>query len=538
MAASNKKRCVVALGAAGSGKSTFINDVMKKNVSNVSSKKNKDGTSGVGTFCAPCGFLELLDTVGLDSKNYHSGTQELKETLRRCNASMVAVVLVCRKNEPRWTSWVTYFLGVIASIFENHPKVIVYWTGNATCTPTDKKDMEDALISGNVKCYHLDDAGRGEFDFCDRVCDLIDICEIKARGSPTVVAHQILQPALTKETNSSICNKSSPMYAQYIAPITFFSKSNTREQQDAARKVIVTTLKENIAIRDAAPNDTVLRATFLGGKLIGFILASIADEQNFQDIENSVSKACTNAVFAAVYTELATEDYHLSSQVGEHVCGNLIQATAWFLSNASGKSHKKAYVCLMSMLEKQLQACVISTSAKPSTLQKCKWRGLFEHFVNSESAPSNKTAKSIMSAVSKAVHDYPGTSVARTAGSMYKHTDVCGYSDLDIFIQSECDITEAKREDIANAVRHELGSTFVSMEFKPVAVGCECNNIDFDLVFEKFASTCKNHGYVTLPCQNDFYHKADRQRAVRALKLLIKLVSRSFYEYIIHDREC
>ena len=152
--------------------------------------------------------------------------------------------------------------------------------------------------------------------------------------------------------------------------------------------------------------------------------------------------------------------------------------------------------------------------------------GQFQHFVDDESAPSksSETSTEILKVVTAVAETFKFK--AEPAGSTKKHTDVHEYSDFDITIQNSKTKPVSRRERslFAQTLRDALSVSGYNPHFMHQyhAITFTCNHphyLCFDVVFAntEWAPPLK------LPVK-DFFNRPDRQRAVRALKLLIHLV--------------
>jgi hypothetical protein len=137
-----------------------------------------------------------------------------------------------------------------------------------------------------------------------------------------------------------------------------------------------------------------------------------------------------------------------------------------------------------------------------------------------------------MRAVTTVAHEFRAT--AEYAGSRRKSTDVCDYSDADIFVETGRakkgkirQTTRSDRKKFSFALIEALkaqGFNSPTFENKPVAtVFCVNDQLSLDLVFS-------NPSWCDPPWPPDdthFVNQPHRQRAVRALKLASKMVCSS-----------
>jgi hypothetical protein len=126
-----------------------------------------------------------------------------------------------------------------------------------------------------------------------------------------------------------------------------------------------------------------------------------------------------------------------------------------------------------------------------------------------------------MNAVTQVAHRYGFT--CRWAGSVNKHTYVWGYSDVDIWVETyNTTVTMQMRQAFANEVVETLwifGLYDVQEPiYKPVATAFSTADIDTDVIF----SRAEWSNQTVSPRNDDFHCRLDRQRAVRALKIVSK----------------
>ncbi|CAM6031444.1 unnamed protein product [Sphagnum compactum] len=98
---SSNKAAVIVFGAAGAGKSTFINNLTGTEECAVSSRKNMDGTTAVTS--VEYESFRFIDTVGADSKNAVFSTGNIRRKMEETHA---AIVVVCRYDADRFTTWI------------------------------------------------------------------------------------------------------------------------------------------------------------------------------------------------------------------------------------------------------------------------------------------------------------------------------------------------------------------------------------------------------------------------------------------------
>jgi hypothetical protein len=137
---------------------------------------------------------------------------------------------------------------------------------------------------------------------------------------------------------------------------------------------------------------------------------------------------------------------------------------------------------------------------------------------------------------------------ATWAGSQLKRTDVSGYSDGDIWVETGGKVVnDDTRKYLCQRIKERLQvrsmlvvdgpvykplASAISVEARGVVMddGCYasvsfyCERIDFDIVFSK-NTWVANKRLMDRPDASGFYKKFDRQRAVKALKLLSREVS-------------
>ena len=165
--------------------------------------------------------------------------------------------------------------------------------------------------------------------------------------------------------------------------------------------------------------------------------------------------------------------------------------------------------------------------------------GYFQKFVDSNSAPSksSETLGEILEVVTKVAKTFKFNAVV--AGSTTKHTNVHEYSDFDVIIQNSKDkpVSKRQRSLFAQALSDELS---VSGYHKPrfmyqyQAITFTCNDPHYSCFDVVFIYTTWTEFPLKLPVK-DFFNRPDRQRAVRALKLLIHLVPDLFpYSFTMH----
>jgi hypothetical protein len=160
--------------------------------------------------------------------------------------------------------------------------------------------------------------------------------------------------------------------------------------------------------------------------------------------------------------------------------------------------------------------------------------GIFENFVNIESQNDSSTEDqlccNILRAANEVAHKMEGFNFAEIGGSQKKHTDVSGYSDLDIKVHSEVVVTRKFQKQFCQMLvtkAQEQGvKLFGSYKRKLVAVTFDFGRISVDLVFTNPGKWCPKEKLPTLaPCKNRFHNKPEHQRVVRAFKMLVKHAS-------------
>lgn len=127
------KTFVLVVGAAGAGKSTFINSKIGRAVCTVSTQRNKDGT--LQTNSHEEGDFVYIDTVGADSKNAVSSVVATRqELLKHQRIDALSIVVVCRYDTDRFTTWSENAIKTVnALVKSNRPDkkvvLICYWRG-------------------------------------------------------------------------------------------------------------------------------------------------------------------------------------------------------------------------------------------------------------------------------------------------------------------------------------------------------------------------------------------------------------------------
>lgn len=168
----------------------------------------------------------------------------------------------------------------------------------------------------------------------------------------------------------------------------------------------------------------------------------------------------------------------------------------------------------------------MSASETTSTAHQGKLSGYFEHFANTESSPSaNPTGAKVMICVNKVANQFKMQ--CAWAGSIQKKTYVDGYSDADIWVETNSHVmTNLQRIEFADLVLKELIKSngiqqIEGPNYKPKATSFYTQGCDFDIVFSK--SEWTDEGSMISPNSQDFHCKLNRQRAVKVLKILSKL---------------
>lgn len=144
---------VVVLGPAGVGKSTYINSFTGANL-RVSDNLAEDGT--LAATLVSSGKCRIVDTVGLDSVNAQSSPAKVRKLLDNENVTAAAVILVCRYDADRITSWIEEFSRQILSLFSSPPTVLVYWRGSCETRVTKHEQMNQAMNKKKVQLIHFD----------------------------------------------------------------------------------------------------------------------------------------------------------------------------------------------------------------------------------------------------------------------------------------------------------------------------------------------------------------------------------------------
>lgn len=154
-----------------------------------------------------------------------------------------------------------------------------------------------------------------------------------------------------------------------------------------------------------------------------------------------------------------------------------------------------------------------------------KFSGYFENFANTEASPSvNSTGVKVMRCLNKVANRHQMQ--CQWAGSVQKKTYVDGYSDADIWVETnDCEVTSSFRSVFAELVMKELQLVGIQQiegpDYKPTATSFYTQDCDFDIVFSK--SDWTDPRRVIPPDSQDFRCKLNRQRAVKVLKILSKL---------------
>jgi hypothetical protein len=154
------RRNIVVFGAAGAGKSSFLNNALKTHCPSgltfpVSHQKSQDGTTSLRSYQTPNACF--YDTVGLNSTNCSTCVDTLGLALRKSNVPTF-VVLVCRKDEPRWTYWIDIFLAYMNSLFESSKtsphQIAVYWSGSEEQSDSQEELQEFLQSKGTFMRLH------------------------------------------------------------------------------------------------------------------------------------------------------------------------------------------------------------------------------------------------------------------------------------------------------------------------------------------------------------------------------------------------
>lgn len=315
---------VLVLGAAGAGKSTFINNVVKRSVTEVSTLRSVDGREKVSGPYKSDNGLVLYDTVGLNSKNHVNSINELSSELH--GKGHVSIVLVCRKSEPRWTTWMTSFFDFLALLVDGQPKVVVYWAGAEALTEDAKDEMNENMSAP----YHFDDATRNSSTFPE---------EIKSHLAGN--RHNLLNtssPAVIRSKGPAKAKPKTSMLRCFAHTILVGGGNNVARNGQA---YLVDMLK------NSTPNDPT--AVRKGKILLDFILTVAAEMDNIKDIEHALAHA--TASLADVYKQLVSDC--TSNEPTQYFC-NLLYSTAWQLYSKHSKHSNRAFRYLVETLKRDL----------------------------------------------------------------------------------------------------------------------------------------------------------------------------------------
>ena len=153
--------------------------------------------------------------------------------------------------------------------------------------------------------------------------------------------------------------------------------------------------------------------------------------------------------------------------------------------------------------------------------------GCFQSFLNAERSDHeyDECRTTFMRLATEILHAHKMK--ALKAGSVLKKTDVNGYSDIDVWVESSLDVTVELRNEISEEIKQRMiknNWTVKNMQYKPVATCYTCvfneREMNIDLVFEKAEWVDK--AICTPPDKNAFLNWPDGRYCVQALKLLSK----------------
>eukprot|EP01041_Mallomonas_annulata_P006694 gene6694-13569_t len=160
--------------------------------------------------------------------------------------------------------------------------------------------------------------------------------------------------------------------------------------------------------------------------------------------------------------------------------------------------------------------------------------GLFENYVNVESAPAKNYIHPIVAyVINNIVAKYQMN--IETAGSHNKHTQISDYSDADFWINSfQRIVSDAQRTEICMKIKKSLEERPENFyvegpNYKPVATSFVVNNYSIDIIFSHGAWS-SGSGRVVEPSLSvaPFSKRFDRQRAVKCLKILSRQFANEF----------
>jgi hypothetical protein len=194
------------------------------------------------------------------------------------------------------------------------------------------------------------------------------------------------------------------------------------------------------------------------------------------------------------------------------------------------KAERKRFLALLSILLYQNNRDLLSI-----------YEGHFEHMVNISALPSLSVPveRAIMGCINGVLHNHSSSApCAEIAGSRSQHLDVSGYSDLDVFVHCNDEISQTQRTDISTQILNRLRTIFPNVEMSYLYHSTEYswNDMSFDMVFEKAEFT---HDDCPAPSERraQFSKRPDLQRVVRAFKILMKEVI-ILLSYPCHDTIC
>jgi energy-coupling factor transporter ATP-binding protein EcfA2 len=546
--AASKRNTLLVLGEAGAGKSTFINALTELECCNVSHEKNVDGphTSARLNF-------KIFDTVGLGSKNFRSSVPEISHMIDKDKASdnvtNVAIMLVCRRDSPRWTIWLDDFRSVISKLCANKPKVIVYWVRTGASTiENDEREMRNALK--DISCdfiRHMDTT-----DWNDLVQQNLNQFRGVAQSvqSNVPMVNPLIVSPSKKSTKAPTSAPQQPETSIFKNKLTFQAKASSGERKNHPLRILRVELTAAINARNPLGLEEYSgRLNLLHTLMCQAIYLGIDNV----DVENAVSTICGTDSLVSMYDKIAHGDAalnHLADIDKVHA----IEALVWrlYTSKAPGKLKKNAlaveYLRIMRMFTEKLVLMfgVAKGVAEPAerVLGVVKGvtepaervlgvdegvvervfevdEGVFENYVNTQSSdPTEILRKLILDKVNKVIHQHPATAYAELAGSRKHHTNVQGMSDIDIWVLCTQVIDQQMRTEISESIKREMRADFpgLKLEYKTNATTFTWSpTVEFDVVFDKNSFSPHGSGR---PNREDFYDRPGRQRAVKAFKLL------------------
>lgn len=489
----------IIVGPAGVGKSSLINLLAKKNICSVSHRPDKDGTLNIVRY--PEGYI---DTPGLDSMDDVKKVtgERLKEKL--VSETQCRLVLAFKRCDTRITTWWDTFEKIRDSLFADCTEVNVVLTceSNGYSLGSDIESMRKAvwrLCRCNVNIYEDTDMleiGIENFPLRNikptppRITPGDPPAGLAKSGTPAVVP--TLEVKAGKSKAPSKKKKSSKSIYKMRADISPFTPADVGVSKNILKKLF------------SSPNLHKDNHSTIGMLWMELNLSLWLNGQNSNDVNGEVQSYISKRgplrlLFNTCYPEPAK-------------VFNLDDVTA-----AIGKCY----------LDKDGNSCYAMLRTIVGLQQNLeRIRGLFEVYVNNESAPSSiaSDVSTILNAVTSVVHAQEFTSNAQIAGSRENHTDVAGYSDIDVFVYSNESISQGQRENVTKDVKAKLETVRaepVSFVHKYNATMFTCGALEFDLVFEKPDWTEEKECSPPSTDQLD----SDVQRAIRALKLLSKKVN-------------